>query len=402
MIGSPDVLIRSGKIAAVSAGIRPVPGAVVINAAGGTLLPGLIDSHVHLTGCDNPGCKPEEGIPLRKAALFGVTTVIDLGGGIKGFTPREMLERTRRAPAGELSDFLSAGIPVTIAGGHGAPRGSGVPTLEDAARAQEFIDARIAEGSQIIKVIYEDFGGMVPRLPWASMKAAIEAAHARGKLAVVHAGPRAEHVVEAIKAGADGVAHSFFDSAADPGYGQMFVSAGAFLIPTFPLQVSGCALPDNAALGRDPRILPWLTVVESGRLNRAFGKVDAFHGDCTGSFASIPLLRHAGASILAGTDAQNPGTAHGASLHEELDILVRCGLTPGQALIAATSVPARIWGFKDRGRIAAGFRADLLLVNGDPTAEVTSTRKIERVWLSGVLVDRAKLLQKIKVSEQEP
>jgi imidazolonepropionase-like amidohydrolase len=55
------------------------------------------------------------------------------------------------------------------------------------------------------------------------------------------------------------------------------------------------------------------------------------------------------------TDAQNPGTAHGASLHEELDILVRCGLTPDQALISATSAAARVWGFKDRGRIATGF-----------------------------------------------
>jgi dihydroorotase-like cyclic amidohydrolase len=104
IVGTPDVLIRSGKIVAVTPGILPVPDAVVINAAGATLLPGLIDSHVHLTGCDRPDCRPEESIPLRKAALFGVTTVIDLGGALKGFTPREMLERTRRAPAGELSD----------------------------------------------------------------------------------------------------------------------------------------------------------------------------------------------------------------------------------------------------------------------------------------------------------
>ena len=142
--------------------------------------------------------------------------------------------------------------------------------------------------------------------------------------------------------------------------------------------------------------------MESARLNRAYGKVGGFHGDCTGSFASIPLLRDAGATILAGTDAQNPGTAHGGSLHEELDILVRCGLTPGQALIAATSAPARTWGFKDRGRIAAGFRADLLLVNGDPTTEITSTRNVKNVWLAGVLVDRAKLLQKVKVSDDKP
>ena len=231
------------------------------------------------------------------------------------------------------------------------------------------------------------------------MKAVIEAAHARGKLAVVHAGQRVEHVRDAIESGADGVVHSFFNSVADDGYGKMFVSHGAFLIPTFPLQVSMCALPDNEGLNRDPRIAPWLSPVEAMRLKTAYRTPDR-HEDCAGSFASIPILRDAGATILAGTDALNKGTAFGASLHEELEMLVRCGLTPAQALKTATSAPARTWRFKDRGRIAPGFRADLLLVNGDPTSDITSTRDIAMVWLVGVPVDRNKLLEKIKSLEK--
>jgi imidazolonepropionase-like amidohydrolase len=343
-------------------------------------------------------------VSLLKTALFGVTTAIDLGGTAEGFTAREILERARQAPVGHFPDFMTAGVPITVKGGHGIPRGRStpLPTLDDAAGAQAFIDARIAEGSQIIKIIYEDLGGRVQRMPRATMKAAIEAAHLRDKLAVVHAGPRAEHVRDAIEAGADGVAHSFFDSVADTNYGRMFASRRAFLIPTFPLQVSGCAMPDNGALSRHPSILPWLTRVEAQRLNKSYGKPEGFHGDCTGSFASIPILRDAGATILAGTDAQNPGTAHGASLHEELEILVRCGLSAEQALIAATSAAAQTWRLQDRGRIVTGFRADLILVNGDPTTDVTSTRNISKLWLAGILVDRSKLLQRIEAAERRP
>src|SRR6266700_6876109 len=76
--------------------------------------------------------------------------------------------------------------------------------------------------------------------------------------------------------------------------------------------------------------------------------------------------------------------------------LVRCGLSPEQALTAATSAPARVWRLSDRGRIAAGLRADLLLVRGDPTRDITSTREIEQIWLAGALVDRARLLEKIR------
>ena len=100
------------------------------------------------------------------------------------------------------------------------------------------------------------------------------------------------------------------------------------------------------------------------------------------------LLADAGVTLLAGTDAPNPGTVFGASLHRELELLVRAGLTPVQALAAATSEPARVFGLADRGRVAAGLRADLMLVAGDPLADITATRAIARIWRDGVCLDR--------------
>jgi hypothetical protein len=104
---------------------------------------------------------------------------------------------------------------------------------------------------------------------------------------------------------------------------------------------------------------------------------------------TVTQLHAAGVPLLAGTDAPNPGTAHGVSLHRELELLVAAGLSPVEALAAATSVPARTFRLRDRGRIAQGLRADLVLVDGDPTSEIKRTRAIAGVWKAGVRVDRA-------------
>jgi imidazolonepropionase-like amidohydrolase len=109
-------------------------------------------------------------------------------------------------------------------------------------------------------------------------------------------------------------------------------------------------------------------------------------GDFQAAMATVAALHAAGVPILAGTDASHlgaPGMAHGVSLHGELQLLVRAGLTPTEALRAATSVPATTFGLTDRGRIAHGARADLVLVDGDPTATISDTLSIRSVWRSG-------------------
>ena len=102
----------------------------------------------------------------------------------------------------------------------------------------------------------------------------------------------------------------------------------------------------------------------------------------------------AGARVVAGTDANDvPGrpaaVLHGASLHLELELLAQCGMAPTDVLAAATSRAADVFGLRDRGRIAVGHRADLLLVDGDPTVDVTDTRALRTVWRAGVPHDLA-------------
>ena len=117
-----------------------------------------------------------------------------------------------------------------------------------------------------------------------------------------------------------------------------------------------------------------------------------------GAVETVRALKKAGVAILAGTDAGNPGTTHGASLHGELELLVQAGLTPAEALAAATSIPAKTFGLGDRGRVAAGLRADLVLVSGDPTVDITATRAIDGIWKQGVRFDRATFAQRARRS----
>jgi imidazolonepropionase-like amidohydrolase len=105
--------------------------------------------------------------------------------------------------------------------------------------------------------------------------------------------------------------------------------------------------------------------------------------------ANVGLLHAAGVPIIAGTDAGMPGTAPGASMLAELGYLTRAGMTVEQALAAATAVPARHFGLGDRGRIAEGLRADLLLADGDPRKDITALRDIDVIWKNGHRVKRA-------------
>ena len=107
------------------------------------------------------------------------------------------------------------------------------------------------------------------------------------------------------------------------------------------------------------------------------------------SFKNVMDLHRAGVDILVGTDvAPVPvpnlgGLAHGASVHHEMQLLVKAGFTPIEALQSATSKPARCFGLHDRGRITEGARADLILINGDPITNISDTLSIKSVWFNG-------------------
>jgi hypothetical protein len=112
-------------------------------------------------------------------------------------------------------------------------------------------------------------------------------------------------------------------------------------------------------------------------------------------------LRKAGVPVLAGTDAGNPGTEYGVSLHHELASLVDAGLSPKEALAAATSVPATVFRLGKRGRIANGYKADLLLVDGNPLTDIAATRRIAEVWKDGESAAASRDKQRQHVAQEQ-
>jgi imidazolonepropionase-like amidohydrolase len=372
-----DVLVHDGRIAAVKRSITPPAGATVVDGAGKTLLPGLIDAHTHTFGD-----------ALHQAIVFGVTTELDM------FTEHHFAAAMRSeqvaGSADDRADLFSAGTLVTAPKGHGTEYGMEIPTIRSPEEAQSFVDARIAEGSDWIKIVYDDghtYGLSIPTLDRPTLKAVIDAAHARKKLAVVHIGDLAG-ARTAIECGADAIVHLFVDHAPDDAFAPLLAKHHAFVIPTLTVLESVTGTPSGAGLAADARLAAFVSPEMDRQLKKSFPKRDSVAMRLEYAFDAVRRLRAAGVPILAGTDCPNPGTAHGVSIHRELELLVKAGLTPLEALRAATATSASAFSLNDRGRIAPGLRADLVLVNGDPTTDITATRDIATVWKHGVAVNR--------------
>ncbi len=373
-----NVVVRDGRIVAAATGASIPAGVPVVEGANRSLLPGLIDAHTHTYGAAS-----------REALRFGVTTELDMFTDWHALAAaraqRESLARTEQA------DLWSAGTLATVPGGHGTEYGVAIPTLTRPDEAQAWVAARVAEGSDYIKIVLEDgsaYGHTLPSLDGPTTKALVAAAHARGKMALTHVATQADALLS-LDAGVDGLAHVFLDRPADAAFVARARAAGIFIVPTLSVASSAAGAGEGGRLAADARLRPWLSTAQLGILTAGFPPDWRKPAFLPNALESVRVLHAAGVPLLAGTDAGNPGTTHGASLHGELELLVRAGLSPIEALRAATATPARIFALADRGRIAPGMRADLLLVDGDPTLDITATRSIAAVWKNGFAVGRA-------------
>jgi imidazolonepropionase-like amidohydrolase len=335
------VVIDGGIVDGNSAGAR------IIDAGGATLLPGFIDAHVHLL---------EEG-HLQQLADFGVTTTLDMGAW-----PPAMVDSLRNRTG--MADIRSAGIPATTAGSShsrlpGWPAGE---VVEGPAGAARFVTDRIAEGADYVKLIVD-----TPGPDQQILDALVAASHRHGKLTVAHAASTAA-VDMALQAGVDMITHVPLDRPLTASTATRILAQACVMIPTLTMMKG---IVDRVAAAKQPQGVPAAgPSYESAR-------------------DSVAALHRAGVPILAGTDANaGPGIPfsprHGESLHDELELLIDAGLSTVEALRAATVLPAQHFRLHDRGVIEPGRRADLVLIDGDPIADIRATRQIRRVWCAGV------------------
>ncbi|MEV6716597.1 amidohydrolase family protein [Lentzea sp. NPDC051208] len=309
----------------------------VADAAGGVLLPGLIDAHVHTV---------RGRADLEDLARWGVTTGLDMGAW-----PLAFVDEMRRQRG--VAQILSATIPVVARGGHHARMpgfpAEGIVTGPDEARA--FVDRRVADGADYIKIVTE--AAPPEGMDQATVNALVQAAHEHDLLVVAHSVTTGAFRV-AVESGADVSTHAPLDAVLDDDTIARMREIGMVSVPTLTMMEGTAKLFAGAGF----------------RYEHARDTVTAFHDS--------------GIRLLAGTDSNSATGApfapkHGESMHHELELLIAAGLTPGEALASATSLPAQVFGLGDRGVIAAGKRADLLLVDGD----LTATRNIAGLWIAG-------------------
>lgn len=370
-----DVVVRDGRIASLGSSSTPedIPH---INAVGETLLPGLIDAHTHT----------QEIGQLEESLRFGITTVLDMGT----FPPYEIPLREAAATRVDVADFRSAGILATAPGGHGTEFGIEIPTVAGVEEAVDFVRKRSQENVDYLKIVMNGVraarSGM-PTLGEDTVRALVNSGHEAGLMVLAHVESQGD-VRLAISAGVDGLVHHWRDSGAQPELAGLLAANNVFVMPTL-TAIDGLLGLGPQALLQDERVVPYLSDLAYRELTKELPTPPPGISTTIANQATTSLIR-AGVQLLAGSDAftGNPRIVHGASLHRLLELFIDAGLSPTEALRTATSNVAEAFGLSDRGRIQPGFRADLVLVRGDPTEDITVTRDILRVWKAGVELQR--------------
>jgi Tol biopolymer transport system component len=366
--GASDVLIENGRIARIgpAGSLRVRRGTEVVSAEGRVLVPGLIDLHVHNVS----------SITSMSLLYHGVTTVRNMGGPM--------------APLAALAEAIEAGRypgPRIVLGGFrinpGAPfsfTGSDIQGTRDRAESERALLLARAFGASYIKMQFP--------ARWSAGAELVRQAHASG----LRIGGHCAHQLPLVAAGIAQVEHLTACGPRSQGPPQadlirLFRDSDIAVVPTFPMFSAAIARADTAAM-RASDVAPFVPLSQRTAtpptVDRILYTLRRQHRAAVGS------LHAAGVRIATGTDAaQFPG-----AIHLELEDQVAAGLTPLEAIAAATGEAARVLGAEGEiGTVAVGKRADLILLDGDPLEDIRNTRRIWKVIQRGRIVDRDALLQ---------
>lgn len=365
-----DTILAAGRRGAVG-----IPAdAQVVDAAGMTLLPGLIDAHFHLDGRDD-----RPGVFLRQ----GVTAVRDPGAWIEAY------DRVRRdAKTGRPIPRLFLTGPHLDCPPVAYPKDAIIVTTPDAVRAA--VNLAADQGAVAIKVYY--------RLPRELIAIATETAHARGIPVTAHL--ELVPAVDAIRAGVDGIEHvtSFGTSLADPGAARQF--EGAVGAKNEARRDARYELWGGIDLDHSPRLKSAIDVAIAHKvvLCPTLGVFELRSGDAGATPLKVlgyenmlrftGLFYKAGGTVVVGSHSEVPHAEYGWAYPREMELLVEAGLTPAQVIRAATLDNARYFRCAGRlGSIEPGKRADLVLVAGEPLKDISAMRQVTKVMLNGTWVD---------------
>ena len=357
------LVVREGRI--VAAGPRgevAVPeGAARVDLTGKTVMPALVNAHMHL-----PSTREERTDHLLHNAYYGATAVVSLGLD-SGDVALRM--RDERIPGGARA--LSAGAGIT----RPEPGRSEVPYwIDDEEGARAAVRELAAQDVDLVKIWVDDRGGRYEKLTPELYGAVIDEAHRHDLQVAAHIFAL-DDAKGLLRAGVDAFAHGVRDQDVDDEFVAMMRERPEVVyIPN---------LPDPGAA----RDLGWLSgTVPAGELGEMQARAVERPGAREGfdiQARNLVRLRDAGVRIAFGTDGGSPW-----AVHQEMEDMVRAGMTPAEVLVAATRTSADFLGLSDVGTLEPGRSADFLVLDADPLADITNTRRIAAVYLQGTQVDR--------------
>ncbi len=388
--------IEAGRIVAEKPLDSEIPaGATVVDAGGCTLLPGLFDLHTHVS---LPGGNMAERVAvdaedhLRSQIYFGVTHVVDVH-----HDPRIVFgvrERTRGRP--ELARLYAAGACFTAPHGRGGQGRVRPHTITSEDELDTRFNTMREHQHDLVSAIYDAGGwGPQPEVPRLAdeMLAALAAKCREFELRLFVQAGTVEEALTAVRTGCAALSSGIFTGDVTAQLATEMKAHGAGYVPTLCVIAGAARAAERPAIYRRTEVEGALHPVLYKGLTEAPGwhwsKEQAIGGGEAQYFKNLEILADAGVPIGAGTDAGNALTPHGPALVTELGLYVEAGLTPAQALRAATIDAARILGIDAGfGTLEPGKVADVVLVEGDPLARIEDLWRIRAVYKDGARVPR--------------
>lgn len=386
--GATTIIVRDGKIAALRDGfVAPEAGATLVDLRTAFVMPGMVDMHVHLWGIGGDPMRARlEAMTrdrfddemtavanARQTLAAGFTSVRDLGGDPRGI---RALRDAIDAGAIEGPSITNAGEMISVTGGHGDGGNGLAEEFADMVHGREVnvcnrpddcrraVRAQVALGARVIKfaatggVLSNVSGGLGRAMTPDEMRAIIDTAHMLGRKVAAHS-HATEGTRAALEAGVDSIEHGTF---LDDETIRLFKTRGAYLVPTEIAPVAALAQARGGAL-------PPATIAKAESAAAAMA-------------ASHRRAYTAGVKVAFGTDT---GVSKHGDNATEFALLVQNGLTPAQAIAAATSGAADLLGRDDIGTLAPGKTADIIAVRGSPLDDMNRLTHVDFVMHRGVV-----------------
>jgi len=400
-IESATIVVTNGRITAIgpSASVMPPAGATVVNAAGKTIIPGLINSHAHIDpdiGA-NPGPYRDEMVRrLKTYAIYGVTSVMTLGFETYDEPEGFYLRDTQRLGIGPVATdaprLYASGRPILF-----RPGPTGTETPDD---ARIDVQRHVPLRADFIKLHLD---GVPADLKPDVIAAAIDEAHKHNMSTAIHI-IYLKDAKTAIASGVDVIAHSVRDMDIDAATIAEMKRRNIALVPTLVRDRSVFIYENLPDFFKDPFFLRGLPTYKrevdllsdpaSQQRTRTNATVQASKPQLAQGIKNLKPLIDAGIPIAMGSDSgsipdRNLGRWIGYNEHAELEMMVAAGMTPMQALVSATSTAARVMKIDGAGSLQMGKWADLVVLNANPLTDIKNTRQIDSVYIGGRKVNIA-------------